>query len=78
MVRRVSPAQLRHLQEKNGTGDDYGRPTQPAVSIADGPGPVPSLGAIEQPGGDEVDGPLVLPYRDVWNSRVNEFLIEFE
>lgn len=78
VVRRVSAAQLRHQQERGGAADGEGRPLQPAALIPDEHYPVPSLRAIEQPDGPDVDGPLVLPERDVWNSRVSELLIEFE
>ena len=38
---------------------------------------VPSLHALEQPGGPEVDGPLTLPDPIIWSSRSNELAESF-
>jgi len=51
-------------------------PMQPVVGT-DKLRPVPSLNALEQHGGPELDGPLILPDDAVWSSRFNEVAEDF-
>ncbi|QYO77938.1 hypothetical protein [Devosia salina] len=79
MPRAISADQMRRLKrdEQNRYQSRYSVPMQPVISdYADVQRlrPVPSLHALEQVGGPELDEPLSLPDRQVWSSRINDLL----
>jgi hypothetical protein len=47
------------------------QPTLVEAGFGPHPRPVPSLGALEQAGGPDLDGPLALPDRTTWSSRLS-------
>lgn len=77
MPRRISSAQMQHLRrDADHLRSGFSVPMQPVISEHDTNQlrPVPSLQALEQIGGPELDGPIELPDREVWSSRINGLL----